>query len=142
MINEMKLEFREPGRTYSCGTRTIPAQVIEGVVFIDDEYVLSFELVVAKSSQKKWYDVDLHLNLEKHPMSKYIYDFFNKILKKRSETMTGLCEDGRYTSKKCPMNAKWGIKEEMFPEILEEIEKKMNREWREVIEKELKNVKD
>lgn len=133
----MKLEFREPGKTYNRGTRTIPAHVIEGVVFIDDEHILSFELVIAESTQKRVYDLVFNLNLEKHPMSKYVYDFFSNILKKRSETMTGLSENGRYTSHKCPIYAEWGVKKEVLPEILEEIEKKMNVEWRKAIEKAL-----
>ncbi|RLI76922.1 hypothetical protein DRP05_11770 [Archaeoglobales archaeon] len=130
----MKLEFREPGKTYNRGTRTIPAHVIEGVVFIDDEHVLSFELVIVGLSQKKF---DINLNLEKHPMSKHVYDFFSNILKNRSETMTGLSEYGRYTSDKCPIYAQWRVKKEVLPEILEEIEKKMNVEWRKAIEKAL-----
>ncbi len=134
----MKLEFREPGDTYSRGTRTIRAYVIEGIVFIDDKHVLSFEFVIAESTQRKVYDIDFYLNLEKHPASKYIYDFFNNILKRKSETMTGLSENGRYTSNKCPIYARWGIKKEVLPKLLEEIEKRMGVEWRRSVEDILK----
>jgi len=132
----MKLEFREPGRIY--GGRGI--YTIHGVVFINDEHIVSFELVVAESTQKKRYDMEFQLNLEKHVASKYVYDFFNEVLKRKSEAMSGLTEGARRTSFKCPVGAWWGIRKEKIPEILGEIEKKMSFEWKEAVSEIVKKL--
>jgi len=128
----MKLEFREPGMFYHCGTRATPAYKIPGVVFINDEYVVSFELIVDRGG--------FHLALEKEGITKHVYDFFNEILKKRSEEMSGLTEGGRYTSLTCPIIAWWAIRKDKLHEILKDIEEKMNIEWRKAIEETLSRI--
>lgn len=109
----MKFEFRNPSDSYGVGTRTYPAIAVPGVVFIDSETPFLFELVIAMPKLPKAYDIIIHINMERNNASMYIYDFFNNLLKDKSEEVSG--PEGGYgsyppTTFKNTISAWWGVK--------------------------------